>query len=222
MKIKGFIVLIAALLTFTYSCKKSKQEIVNMGYNYFPLKTNNYSIYQVDSIVWNDYNSTIDTFSYQVKLVIDSQYYDNENRLSYRWKKFTKSDTNQWTFNTNYSLTITNDRLESVQENMRYIKLIFPVVAGANWDYNSLNINESADSQYSDVDYKSTVLGLKNDSCLTVIYNEEVDLIQEIIYEEKYARNIGMFYSKHINKKKLTTGLQGYSVIYQLLEYGTE
>jgi hypothetical protein len=221
MKIKGFILLIA-LLAFAYSCKKSEQETINMGYNYFPLETNNYSVYQVDSIVWDDYNSTIDTFNYQVKLLIDSQYYDNENRLSYRWKKFTKTDTTQWAFNTNYSLTITNERLESVQENMRYIKLIFPVIAGSNWDYNSLNIDDAADSQYSDVDYESTILGIKNDSCLTVTYNEEVDLIQEVIYEEKYARNVGLFYSRHTNKRKLTTGLQGYSVVYQLLEYGKE
>lgn len=218
MKTKGILILIT-IIAFAYSCKKSDQETVNMGYNYFPLETNNYSIYQVDSIVWDDYNSSIDTFSYQVKLLVDSQYYDNENRLSYRWKKFTKTDTTQWAFNTNYSLTITNDRLESVQENMRYIKLIFPVVAGSSWDYNSLNIDPESDSQYSDVDYETSVLNNQYDSCATVTYEDEINLIQEFVFEEKYARNVGMIYSKHINKKKLTTGLQGYSVIYQLIEY---
>lgn len=218
MRTKGIFILVI-MLAFVYSCKKSEQQTINMGYNYFPLITNSYSIYQVDSIVWDDYNTTVDTFHYQVKLIVDSQYFDNENRESYRWKKFVKNDTNTWVFNTNYTLTITNDRLESVQENMRYIKLIFPVVAGASWDYNSLNIDLASKTQYSDVDYQTKVLNQNYDSCSTVTYQDELNLIQEFFYEEKYARNVGMIYSKHINKRKLSTGLQGYSVVYQLLEH---
>lgn len=218
MRTKGIFILVI-MLAFVYSCKKSEQETINMGYNYFPLITNSYSIYQVDSIAWDDYNTTVDTFHYQVKLIVDSQYFDNENRESYRWKKFVKNDTNTWVFNTNYTLTITNDRLESVQENVRYIKLIFPVVAGASWDYNSLNTDLASKTQYSDVDYQTKVLNQNYDSCATVTYQDELNLIQEFFYEEKYARNVGMIYSKHINKRKLSTGLQGYSVVYQLLEH---
>ncbi len=219
MTIKHFLPIII-LLAIVSSCKKNEQETVDMGYNYFPLKTNAFSIYKVDSIVWDDYSSTIDTFHYEVKLVIDSQYYDNENRKSFRWKKYIKTDSSSWAFNTNYSLTITKDRLESVKENIRYIKLIFPVEAGRNWDYNSLNIDDAAQAQYSDVDYSISVLNKQYDSCATVTYENEIDLIQEMFYEVKYAKNIGIISSIHTHKKKLTTGLQGYSVSYQLMEYG--
>lgn len=218
MRTKGIIILIT-IIAFAFSCKKNEQETVNMGYNYFPLKTNNFSIYQVDSIVYDDYNDTIDTFSYQVKLVVDSKYFDNENRESYRWSKYVKNDSSQWTFNTNYSLTITNERLEAVHENTRYIQLIFPVTVGVSWDYNSLNIGNASQAQYSEVDYKTSILNNNYDSCTTVTYEDEVNLIQELVFEQKYARNVGMIYSKQINKKKTSTGLQGYSVIYQLIEY---
>jgi len=76
-------------------------------------------------------------------------------------------------------------------------------------------------SQYSDVDYETSILNHQYDSCATVTYEDEVNLVQEFFYEEIYARNVGMIYSKHINKNdQSTTGLIGYSVVYQLIEHG--
>jgi hypothetical protein len=193
-----------------------------MGYNFFPIEKSNYSIYKVDSIVWNDYNTTVDTFSFEVKLRIDSAFTDNSGKQSHRWKKYVKTDSNQWVFNNNYTLTNSSQKVETVQENMRYIKLVFPVVAGTVWNSNALNTDVETSAIYSDVDYSTSILNINYDSCALVIYEEEVNLIQEFIHQEIYSRNIGMIYKKQVHKENKTTGLQGYFVEYKLKEYGKE
>jgi len=221
MKKLSFI-LISIIITTFYACEKDTESPVNMGYNYFPIETANYSIYQVDSIVWDDYNQTIDTFHFVVKLLIDSSFTDNSGRLSYRWKKYLKNDSSQWVFNTNYTITKSSQRLETIEENMRYIKLIFPVVAGSNWDSEALNIDDATNAIYSDVDFATSILNINYDSCAQVIYEEEVNLIQEIVHHEIYARDVGMIYRKDIHKQNKLNFLQGYNVEYKLIEYGQE
>ncbi len=217
---KYSIVALGLILLGFFSCKKETGDPINMGFDFFPLEQSNYSIYQVDSIVWDDFNATLDTFHSEVKLLVDSAFIDNEGNPSYRWKKYVATDTMPFTFVANYTITKTNQNLETVEENMRYTKLIFPVIAGASWDYNAKNTGNAKSSQYSDVDYSTTILNHTYDSCALATYEEEVNLIQEFVHYAIYARNVGMVYSKEVHKQKLSTGLSGYSVIYQLKEYG--
>ena len=211
------------IISFLTSCgKKETEEPVNMGYNYFPVEKSLYSIYEVDSIVWDDFNNSIDTFSYSVKLLVDSQFTDNAGRTSYWWKKYVKTDSTNFEFVSNYTITKTNSRVETLVENIREINLIFPLNAGANWDSNSLNSDDATDAICDEVDVQKVILNNAYDSCASIVYQEDINLVREIVHNAIFARNVGMIYEKKIFKVEKTTGLRGYLTEYKLISYGKE
>src|SRR5437868_5456454 len=64
-------------------------------YRYFPLKEGNYIVYHVDSIIHsyiddstNNPDSLIDTFQYEVKEVVDSDFIDGEGDLAWRITRY--------------------------------------------------------------------------------------------------------------------------------------
>jgi hypothetical protein len=176
----------------------------------------------VDSTVWDNFNNVVIKYNYQVKMLVDSSFEDSSGRTNFYWKKYVKTDSTSWNFANNYAITKTIDRLEILQENERFIKLIFPVTVGEEWNSNAMNTQQSTEAQYTEVDYETQILNQDYDSCAMVTYEEEVNLIQEFIHQEIYARNRGMIYKKQTHKLSQTTGIQGYSVEYKLMSYGKE
>jgi hypothetical protein len=210
-------------LSFLASCDKNEiEEPINMGFNYFPVEKSIYSIYEVDSIVWNDFTNSIDTFSYSVKLLIDSQFVDNAGRTSYWWKKYVKTDSTNFNFVSNYTIVKTNSRVETSVENIREINLIFPLYTGARWNSNSLNSNNATDAICDDIDFQKTILNTTYDSCASIVYQDDVSLVQEFVHKAVFSRDVGMIYKMQIDKILKTTGLRGYYVEYKLSSYGKE
>jgi len=217
------IIFMFLVLLFLISCDKKETEApIDMGYNYFPVEQSIYSIYEVDSIVWDDFNNSIDTFSYSVKLLIDSQFVDNAGRTSYWWKKYAKTDSTNYTFSSNYSITKTSNRVETSVENINEINLIFPLYAGARWNSNSLNSNTATDAICDDIDFQKTMLNNTYDSCASIVYLDDVNLAREFVHKAVFARNIGMIYEKRIHKEVKITGLRGYFTEYKIISYGKE
>jgi hypothetical protein len=215
----AYIILLIVITLF--SCGKNEtEEPIDMGSNYFPVDVGIYSIYKVDSIVWDDFNSTIDTFSFITKLIIDEEFLDNAGRKANWWKKYVKNDSTEYKFISNYTITKTSQRLETVIENIRSIKLIFPFSAGSTWNSNALNNEEEKEAICTDFDYKTSILNKTYEKCASIQYFDEVNLIQEFVYEEIFARNIGMIYKKQIHKELKTNGWRGYFVEYKLIENG--
>ncbi len=205
------------------SCKEETEDPVDMGYDYFPVATGFYHIYNVDSIVFDDYNDRVDTFNYKVKMLVEEQFTNDNDIKSFRWKKFVKTDTTNWEFSNNYAIDITDFNLQTVIENVRYINMVFPVAVGNSWDYNAMNTFDKLSSLYTDIDFDQIVLGENYDNCVKIIYQEEVNLIQEFIHYQTYSRNIGMIHRKDVYKEKKSNGrIKGYDLEYQLMEYGQE
>jgi len=109
-----------------------------------------------------------------------------------------------------------------VVENVRFVNLIFPVVAGNTWDANAKNSESKIASIFSDVDFDETILGKTYQNCALASYEDEVNLIQEFVHYEIYAKNIGLVKRKRIHKELKTSGTSGYNVEYLLLEYGKQ
>ena len=66
-----------------FGCKKSETEIVDIGLKYYQTSADFYRIFQVDSIVFNDFTERVDTFQYFIKETILGNYQvENETRTS--------------------------------------------------------------------------------------------------------------------------------------------
>src|ERR1035437_494730 len=133
MKIAKYIFLLMLFCGITFfSCKKDKPiaASVDFGYNYYPNDVGHYVIYQVDSV--NNTPNVFDSIRYQLKELIAATFLDNSGRPTLRIERYykmfhfnTHSYDSVWSVPRVWSANRTTSTAEKVEENIRYIKLVF-------------------------------------------------------------------------------------------------
>jgi hypothetical protein len=213
---KLFYISFFGILLFSINACKKETETVNLtaDANYFPDDSGTYVIYKVDSILYNDffYNSDPSQYlrssSYFLKEKITEQFTDNRGRKSRKIERFISDDTTLHPFDdvTNVWYFVKTERsVEKVEDNIRYVKLTFPVSTTNEWKGNKYFLNEipflplknsnvKFDWNYAitekDVAYTNTYLVF--DSTLTVLQIADSSKVNKLFSEERYARNVGL------------------------------
>jgi hypothetical protein len=142
------------------------------------------------------------TSTYQIKEEIDSPYIDNTGNEAFRIiRSRRKDDNSQWVTTDAWSANLTDHTAEKVEENLRFIKLDFPIVLNREWFGNSYIQTDSNLSylagwkyQYTSIHQPLTLNGLSFDSTVTVTEQIDSNAIQRYIFIEKYAKHVGMIY----------------------------
>jgi len=191
--------LVAIIFT---ACKKDTPATVDFGYNYVPLKSGAFIIYDVDSIHFNDFIKTKDTFRFQLKEEIGLPFTDLLGNISYEYKRYKRFylvnvDINTLPFALTdvWYVTKLKDRYERVEESFRYSRLKFPVSEGATWNGNAFNSEDEWNYSIEEADVKY----LSFDSTAIVLQRDVETRISKQYYLEKYARNVGLVYKKVID-----------------------
>jgi hypothetical protein len=207
LNLKTLTVVFVFFISVFSSCKKDSPTEVFTGHGYFPVEIGHWVEYDVDSIVYNDFTGLVDTFRYQVRELIESDFVDDAGRPSKRIERFKKSsDTLDWQISDVWYCTVTSFRAEKTEENIKYVKLIFPVKKGKNWDGNAFNNIGSWDYEYTEVN-EPLLLGTQIfDSTLTVQQIEDFNLIETINYKEVYAMGVGLIKKEIIDLKTEVNG----------------
>ena len=203
MKTINYLIVISLVTVFISSCKKNEdQPTVYLGYDYFPVDVGRVMYYDADSIITDEFNNgTTTTHHFQIKEVIESTYADNEGRPTQRIERYVRDSSNApWNIFKVWSATLTNTRAERFEDNVRYVKLVFPVKADIHWNGNSLNTNDVLDYQYTDVHSAITFNNRSYDSVLTVLQEQEDDLINHRYFMEQYATQVGMIYKENVKQ----------------------
>lgn len=196
-------------LGFLSACKKIPKDDVEpyKGKSYFPTNTGHELIYEVESIKKNQISGQWDTAFYEIKETITGSFIDSVGRETQIIERYIKNDTTSnfvpyktWAANL---LTSTAHRIE---DNIRFIKLVFPQNPGGYWDANSLNNLGVRYYRYTALHEPSNLMGLAYDSTCTILQFADSSLTQNKYYLEKYATKVGMIYK--INQE-LTFDLTG-------------
>ena len=138
--LKAAPILTVFTLLFFSSCKKETELPVDMGYKYFPVNTGHWVTYDVDSISYNDFTGQVDSFTFQIREVVESVFTDNEGRETQRLERYKRwNDTSAWFLKDVWMVNLTATTAEKVEENIRIIKLIFPPKDNEKWDGNLYN-----------------------------------------------------------------------------------
>jgi hypothetical protein len=207
---KGISILFAGaiLLSGISSCERDPGPVPDLGFNYFPDEVGRYVVYTVDSFFYNGitYPAIIVNTKFQIKEKIESIYTDNEGDPAMRLERYIKlydplvpySDMN-WTLKDVWSQKKTLRNVEKVEENVRFVKLVFPVQEGQEWNGNAKNTLGEENYFYQFFDVQRTIGNIRFDSVLQVTQHNESSIVHQIYSEEKYARNVGMIYKRMIN-----------------------
>jgi hypothetical protein len=203
----NFLICILILICILFSCKKTSIDPVAVDQAYFPLQTGKFIIYDVDSIAFSNFFNTTDTFSYQIKELVDSPYVDAANQTAYTIIRSIRADDNSpWEIKDIWSANLTDHTAEKVEENLRFIKMDFPVLLNKSWEGNSLINTDSTllylkdwEYEYTEVNSVASVDTMQFDSIVTVTQLKEQNAIEKLIFLEKYARSVGMIYKEEQN-----------------------
>jgi hypothetical protein len=107
--------------------------------DYLPLQAGKSITYRLDSLEFVNFGTERIIVSYQAMDIIDTTFNDNLGRPSWIVNRYLSDTTGTapWTFNETYMITATRNDVEVVENNLRFIKLVLPVLNGFNWLGNS-------------------------------------------------------------------------------------
>jgi hypothetical protein len=204
MKFKGFqtYFIICFLLPLILSCKKTKVDPVDVGYCYYPANIGHWVLYDVDSTFYNNFTHTVVISHFQIKEYIESTYADNQNRPTERIERYKIRDSLPYYLKDVWTSTLTPSTAERVEENIRYVKLVFPIEDGKTWNGNAFNYLDPQDYNYVNIFKPYSIKGITFDSTVTVIQTIDSNLVGARLKMEVYANNVGLIYKRYRDVKK--------------------
>lgn len=148
------VLLVFAVLSIVYmgSCKKETENerfYPEATRGYYPLQIGRYVVYDVDSITWNDFDCTRRERHLNMRYSVTDTFTDDAGRASYRIDVHQRvADTGVWRVSTVFYVTPTLNGLETVMNNRRMTKMIFPVNEGKTWFGNRAIDTNDAENRY--------------------------------------------------------------------------
>ncbi len=182
-----------------------------------------YIIYDVDSIVYNDFTHQQNKHSLQVKFLYADTFRDQLNDLTFRLERYERENSNAgFVLKDVWSAKQLPGRIEVVEENQRFIKFASPVILSATWHGNTFitpDLNDPTSKFLTDWEYTYTSLdesfdlhGVTYDSVVTVLeHQEEIPQLESSEFKTIYAKHIGPVYMhrKLLEKQPSDLGWQG-------------
>ena len=204
-------VLFILVFSLLVACKKETDTSdYDYGYNYLPDDSGTFVIYKVDSIIYNDFDNSRRYSSIYLKEKIGEQFTDNLGRTAKKiLRYYSDTLTTKWElFNVNY-LVKTALVAERVEDNLRYINMVFPNDVNEKWLGNKLIISPPPyildTSNYFINDWKYTIKNRDKyydngtkifDSTLMISQIQDSSAITKTYSIEKYARSVGLVYKE--------------------------
>ena len=234
--------LVAICFISLSSCKK-KDTTSDPTRNYFPIGLGKYVTYEVDSTYFNDITCTKYEVKSQMKYVVTDTFTDRSNftnKLSYIMDVYSRAyDGGVWTPLRVILLNPTTNSLNYTQDNVKYVKLMFPIVEGfswlgninapkndpefdylRNWSYKYTDYHLSYNTGYLNFDNTVTVQE-DNESINYPGVDSGVAAIRTFA-KEVYAYNVGMIYKEWTHWTYRANNAQcvnGYTVVMKAIDH---
>lgn len=200
MKNTPLILSVLLITILVFSCKKKKEpEVVDTGEAYYPTTLGSYVVYNVDSIVFDEFTYDSTFYKYQIKEKIEEEYTDQQGRPALKLVRYIKKfnaavsySAMPWVIKDVWQVNVTKRNVEVVEENVRFVKMIFPVKVNSTWNGNSTNTLDEWIYKYSYMDNSETIGGIPFPKVTMVVQKDFPTLISRQYYTEKYAKEVGL------------------------------
>ena len=200
---KSILFLILPLVFFACAKKEIDDHQTDMGYDFFPVELGQYRTYAVDSIVFGQTGA--DTISSQIKETIVEVLGDGHDKKYRVLREWREHADEPWQSNTIWWIVKEDSRIIQTEENLKFIKLTFPVKLGTNWNGNAffderiiVKIGSENLEFFKEWDYGVVGFGnhvLPNESFDDVFTVQEADFETSIELRKStavYAKGVGL------------------------------
>jgi hypothetical protein len=180
------------------SCNDEPQEQYNSNtdYNYFPLISGNYIDYEVTEIYIDKPSNIYDTLIYYMRKRIDIPFIESNGDTAYRIEIHKRSENQTYEVSDIWSAKLIENRAETIEENLRIVKVRFPLNLNKEWDGNLYNSEPPHSFTITGIHEPKTINNIQFDSVLTVIHDADSSIIHKKLSYEQYAYGIGLVYKE--------------------------
>lgn len=211
------------------SCKKeiATSDLESTAFRYFPLEPGSWIIYDVDSVVHREdddrygLDTSVEQYHFQLKEVVDSAFLDATADTVFTLLRYHRVvDTLPWQLSSVWTAKRSPYNVQRVEENIRFIRLSFPITSRSTWNGNAFNFYPEERYFYEAVHAPATIGNLQFDSTVTVVQNRFSSTINRIDKFERYAAGAGLV-EKRLDSLRVSTSFGGV-VILNGLEYSQQ
>lgn len=226
------------LMVLIASCKKQDANFSSASVSdYFPLQVGKYITYDLDSTVFLNFGQDKVINHYQAQDRVEAKITDNLGRPGFRITRYIRKDTTQdWTPNIVLMAIPTQNSVEYIENNLRFVKLMLPVKQDFSWKGNSyidtysndlgVTYLDDWDYVYDSVGMPLTINSISIDSTVSVDERNEflgqdpsipgTQYAEKTYSIEKYGKGIGLIYREflHWEYQGPQPGTPGYYVGY--------
>lgn len=161
--------------------------------DYFPLRKGFYQIYDVHE---RNYQLQVETenLTYQLKTEVVDSFANLEGGYTYSLHRSKRSAVNDpWEFQQVWSVRMNAANVVVSEENIPFVKIVFPAVENRHWDGNLLN-NLPTDEYILTNTGKSYEIatGTIAGAYIQIVQEDSGDLFNTNMRQEFYVRNVGL------------------------------
>ncbi|MEM8524080.1 MAG: hypothetical protein AAGG68_05540 [Bacteroidota bacterium] len=206
------LILFLFLTLILFACKEEtlSPKEVQVGYEYYPLEVGKFLTYQVDSIVFDTVGTEVfvDTSSTLVREAIVDSYEGEQGQEIFAIERSErKGEEEEWEIKDVYATYRTDAQAVRTEENLTFIKMIFPVSRGKNWEGvgfdkgkrviiagESIEMFKNWESVVSKVGEPLFLGNFAFDDVTTIEVARDTNAIELRSGFEQYAKGIGLVY----------------------------
>ncbi|MBC7722872.1 MAG: hypothetical protein H7068_12665 [Pedobacter sp.] len=214
-----FFLLILIVVIMGFGCAKQSETLTNIAAKeLYPISVGKTFTYRLDSTVVATFGASLQKKSYLAKDSIESSFLDNQGRQSYRIFRYI-TDTllsKPYQYSATYYAVIDNNKIEYVDNNLRFIPLVNPVSANTTWAGNSaINTTTNSDNyylnnwqyQYQNINQSYTVKKGVINNTVTILQQDEssgLNFDPNFYYNktysvEVYGKGVGLIYKDFLH-----------------------
>ena len=184
------------LLSFA-SCKRLEEPEL-IGLSYAPLEIGKFIIYDVTNLSHDAFKERTDTNYFQIRETIESDFIDNAGNTVYKLLVEISEDSgSNWNFISYTILQRDEYSCQRVEDDIRKVKLSFPLKERKSWDANQMNTLPSQKAKITNLDKLFTIsTELTFSNTLIIDLGSEVDPFFQNVESEVYAAGIGLIERK--------------------------
>ena len=177
--------------------------------SYFPMNSGKFVEYEVMEITHDELASIkSDTSRYLLRCEIRDSFIDNAGRIAWEYVRYKRNNVNQpWQESDLWTVNLSDNKAQIVEENQRFVKLVFPIGPLTVWDANQFNSENKLTCRYSNLHEALNINALSFDSTLRV---EQENVRNLLIFRRKYeiyGNKVGLIkkYFKDLNISNFDT-----------------
>lgn len=192
---KSFYVLIL-FSTFLYTGCKDKEEVFDPGYDYYPVSVGDYKVYNAQSVDFSPSDTIVENFEIKESV---AEIFTINGETRYRLERYFRPNSSvAWpaTPDSIWSVAVSKSKVVKVENNVRFVKLIFPIENGRTWNGNVENDWGADEYILKDLGKPFTLSSQTFENTVSVVQspNDSSNYINKDFRMEVFSKGCGMIY----------------------------